>query len=214
MGEKIIRAIVFDLDGVICSTDECHYEAWKVIADGEGIPFDKTVNDRLRGISRFDSLNILLEKAKRVYSEKEKADLCEKKNELYRSFLKSMSPASVSEDVLYTLEELQKRKIPFAIGSSSKNTKLILERVGLQDAFAAIADGTEISHSKPDPEVFLLAARKLGAEPHTTLVVEDAESGLLAAKRGGFRSAGIGPSEKSPLADYSLSKLSDILSLL
>jgi beta-phosphoglucomutase len=127
--------------------------------------------------------------------------------------LNQMSPASVSPDVLLTLKSLRKKKIPMAIGSSSKNTILILEKIGLDKAFDAIADGNEITHSKPNPEVFLLAAKKLALPPEECLVVDDAESGLLAAKNGGFVSAGIGPSAQNPLAEHSLSKLSDILPL-
>jgi len=209
-GNKIL-GVVFDLDGVICSTDEYHYEAWKTIADEEGIPFDREINNQLRGISRLDSLNIILRKACRTYSDSEKAALCEKKNELYKSLLSQMSPSSVNPDVIMTLGALKKRGIPTAIGSSSKNTKLILSKIGLLGEFDAIADGTEITHSKPDPEVFLLAAKKIGLDPSKCLVVEDAESGLLAAERGGFFRAGIGPARNSPLAQFSLTKLSDLL---
>jgi beta-phosphoglucomutase len=117
-----IRGVVFDLDGVICSTDEYHYEAWKAIADREGIPFDRTINNQLRGISRRDSFEIILKKASRSYSEEEKEKLCTLKNEIYRKLLAKMSPSDVSEDVLRTLKELRKRGIRTAIGSSSKNT--------------------------------------------------------------------------------------------
>ncbi len=210
---KQLSGVIFDLDGVICSTDEYHYEAWKRIADQEGVVFDRLINNRLRGVSRMASLEIILQKAHRPYTEEEKEALCAKKNALYRELLNQMSPASVSPDVLLTLRSLRKKKIPMAIGSSSKNTMLILEKIGLDKAFDAIADGNEITHSKPNPEVFLLAAKKLALPPEECLVVEDAESGLLAAKNGGFHSAGISPSAQSPLAEHSLSKLSDILPL-
>jgi beta-phosphoglucomutase len=213
MQKQAISGVIFDLDGVICSTDESHYEAWKAIADQEGIVFDRRINNRLRGVSRMASLEIILQKAHRPYSEEEKEALCAKKNALYRELLGQMSPASVSPDVLLTLKSLREKKIPMAIGSSSKNTGLILQRIGLEKAFDAIADGNEITHSKPNPEVFLLAARKLGLPPQRCLVVEDAESGLEAAKNGGFVSAGIGPSKDDPLAEHSLTKLSDILAL-
>ena len=210
---KQLSGVIFDLDGVICSTDEYHYEAWKRIADQEGVVFDRLINNRLRGVSRMASLEIILQKAHRPYTEEEKEALCSKKNALYRELLNQMSPASVSPDVLLTLKSLRKKKIPMAIGSSSKYTMLILEKSGLDKAFDAIADGNEITHSKPNPEVFLLAAKKLALPPEECLVVEDAESGLLAAKNGGFHSAGISPSAQSPLAEHSLSKLSDILPL-
>lgn len=213
MVKKHLEAVIFDLDGVLCSTDEYHYEAWKQMADEEGIPFDREINNELRGISRMASLEIILRKAQRIYSPEEKEKLCEKKNNMYKILLSQMSPASVSQDVLFTLNELKKRKIPMAIGSSSKNTKLILSKIGLENEFAAVADGNEIIHSKPDPEVFLLAAKKLGKKPEACLVVEDGLSGIEAASKGGFMSAGIGPAAGSCLTDYPIKKLSEILNL-
>jgi beta-phosphoglucomutase len=210
---KELAAVIFDLDGVICSTDHYHYLAWKALADEEGIPFDETINNRLRGVSRLSSLEIILEKAPRRYSEEEKERLCEKKNTLYRSFLTAMSPASVSPEVRLTLLSLRKAGIPMAIGSSSKNTPLILEKIGLSSFFDAVADGNEITHSKPDPEVFLLAAKKIQQKPEVCLVVEDAVSGILAAKRGHFQSASIGEIARSADPDITLTVLSDILPL-
>jgi beta-phosphoglucomutase len=209
-----INAVIFDLDGVICSTDEYHYLAWKMMADQAGIPFDRTINNQLRGISRMASLEIILKQASRSYTTEEKEAMAESKNTIYRSLLEKMSPKDVSPDVLMTLDVLKRKKIPTAIGSSSKNTPLILDKIGLRDAFDAVADGNEITHSKPDPEVFLLAAHKLGVDPKTTLVVEDGDSGIEAAKAGGFLAAGISQAAKNPLADYSLKKLSDVLRLL
>jgi beta-phosphoglucomutase len=213
MKKQEVQAVVFDLDGVICSTDEWHYQAWKKLADEEGIPFDRNINNRLRGVSRLASLNIILEKATRAYTNEEKAVLCDKKNKMYRELLASMTPADVSPDVLLTLRTLRKKGVPMAIGSSSKNTSFILAKIGLDAFFDAVADGTEITHSKPNPEVFLLAARKLGVKPQNAVVVEDAESGIAAANAGGFLSAGIGPMATSPLAKVHLAKLSDLLKL-
>jgi beta-phosphoglucomutase len=209
-----IRGVVFDLDGVICSTDEYHYEAWKAIADREGIPFDRTINNQLRGISRRDSFEIILKKASRSYSEEEKEKLCTLKNEIYRKLLAKMSPSDVSEDVLRTLKELRKRGIRTAIGSSSKNTSLILIKTGLTHAFDAVADGNEIKHSKPDPEVFLLAAKKIALAPQQCFVIEDGVSGIIAANKGGFVSVGISDAAKSGLAKETITEISDILALL
>ena len=180
------KAIIFDLDGVICRTDHYHYLAWKQLADRHGIPFNERDNDRLRGVSRMESLDIILEKSPVLYSDQEKLSMANEKNETYKKLLMQMTPADLPQGVLKTLQELRSRGLLLAIGSSSKNTKLILLRLGLADFFDAIADGTEICRSKPDPEVFLLAAKKLGVSPAETLVVEDADSGIEAAKAGGF----------------------------
>lgn len=130
----IFQGIIFDLDGVICSTDEYHYQAWKELADREGIPFDRSVNNRLRGVSRMESLEILLERAKRFYSQEEKEKMAAAKNTRYQELLREMTPADLSPEVFETLETLRKQGLKLAIGSSSKNTPLILDRL----AWAAI----------------------------------------------------------------------------
>ncbi len=209
----MVQGVIFDLDGVICSTDEFHYLAWKALADKEGIPFDRETNNLLRGVSRMASLEIILRKATRSYSEEEKASLADYKNELYRGYLKQMTPADLDPNVLKTLHTLKEKGVRIAIGSSSKNTKTILTNLGIIDVFDAIADGNDIHHSKPDPEVFLVAAKKLGLEPSSCIVVEDAFAGIEAAKRGGFVAAAIGDAIKDPDADYVLSTLSDVLSI-
>lgn len=208
------KGMIFDLDGVIVSTDHFHYLAWKKMADDEGIPFDETVNNRLRGVSRMASCEIILEKANRSYSQEEKEKLCEKKNALYREYLKQMSPKDVSQDVLDTLHQIKAMGIKTAIGSSSKNTKFILSQIGLLDAFDEIVDGTMIHHSKPDPEVFLLAAKKIDLDPSQCGVVEDAYAGVEAAKAGGFTSYGISDAASSPDTDHPLTKFSDLLDYL
>ncbi len=207
------RNIIFDLDGVICFTDRFHYLAWKEAVAPLGVEFNETINNRLRGVSRMDSLNIILEKYDGELSQTDKEAICEHKNSIYREMLKNMSPADVSEDVLYTLSELKKRGVKTAIGSSSRNTKLILNRLGITDLFDAIADGNDIVRSKPDPEVFLKAAEKLGEKPCDCAVVEDAISGIQAAKAGGFYGIAISDARKSPIADMRIEKLSDILTV-
>lgn len=207
----MIKAVIFDLDGVICSTDEYHYQAWKSIADEEGIYFDREINQRLRGVSRMDSLNIILERASRKYNEEEKIALATKKNNVYRSLLSNMSPKDVTIDTVDTLKKLKENNIIIAIGSSSKNTKYILERIGLYGLFDTISDGTMIQRSKPDPEVFLLASEKLGVPPSECIVVEDAMAGIEAADRGGFIPAAIGDATKSSKARIRIDKISDLL---
>ncbi|WP_141336298.1 beta-phosphoglucomutase [Paenibacillus sp. tmac-D7] len=208
------KAIIFDLDGVIVSTDHYHFLAWSHIASQEGIDFDEQVNHRLRGVSRMESLEIILEKAQRCYSPEEKMELAQKKNEFYRGLLENLSEKDLLPGVKETLLALREQGCKLAIGSSSKNTPLILKRVGLEGFFEAVADGTQIQQSKPDPEVFLLAARKLGMEPADCLVVEDAEAGILAAKRGRMAAAAVSEARNCSMADYKLDSLTELLPLV
>lgn len=207
-------AIIFDLDGVLCTTDHLHYLGWKKLADREGIYFDEIINQRLRGVSRMESLGIILERAEKTYTEDQMVEMAAYKNDQYRLLLDSLTPENLSKEVKTTLEMLRSKGIKLAVGSSSKNTKLILEKLGLGDFFDAIADGNDITNSKPDPEVFLLAAQRVGLPPENCLVVEDAEAGILAACRGGFRSAGIGPASVDPNATYSLNTFADLTALV
>ncbi len=208
------KGIIFDLDGVICSTDEYHYLAWKALADRLGIPFDRERNNLLRGVSRMASLEIILEKSDKTYSDEEKTAFAEEKNALYRELLGRMSPADLSDDVKITLEALRKMGLKLGIGSSSKNTPFILERIGLKDFFDAIADGNCIIHSKPHPEVFLKAADRLGLFPQNCLVVEDAHAGVEAAVAGGFDCAAIGDAKDDVRATLHLNQFSDIMKCL
>ncbi len=210
--EKTKKAIIFDLDGVICSTDRFHYQAWKTLADQIGVYFDERINDRLRGVSRMASLEIILEQAQSTYTLEEKEAFASKKNDVYRELLKRMSIDDLSSEVKETLEELRKRGYRLAIGSSSKNTKFILGQIGLGDYFHAVADGTDIIHSKPHPEVFLKAAEKLGVLPKECAVVEDAKAGIEAAKAGGMTAFALfGDARNCGLEDYNLTSFSDLL---
>jgi beta-phosphoglucomutase len=208
------QGVIFDLDGVICFTDHYHYLAWKSLADSLGIEFDEKKNDRLRGVSRMESLEIVLEGYKgAVLSNEEKAALAEKKNGLYRELLQTMTPDDLSDEVRETLNALRARGIKLAIGSSSKNTPLILERIGLADFFDAVSDGNNIQRSKPDPQVFTMAAGMLKLKPSQCLVVEDAAAGLQAAAAGGFDSAALGPAAASGKATYSLKSFRELLEI-
>ena len=189
---KKYKGIIFDLDGVICCTDQYHERAWREMAEEFGIYFDPAVSNRLRGVSREESLEIILEHAGKVYSPEEKKKMAEKKNAIYIKLLDRMSPGDLEEDVRSTLEQLRNRGCLLAIGSSSKNTRKILDKIGLGNYFDAVCDGNEITHSKPDPEVFLKAAGKIGLAVSECLVVEDACAGISAASAGGFDSAGLG----------------------
>ncbi len=205
------KSVIFDLDGVICTTDKYHYWAWKKAVAYLGVEFNEEVNNRLRGVSRMDSLNIILEKYDGQISDEEKQRICENKNNFYREMLEDMSLKDLSKNVLDTLVKLKGCGVKIAIGSSSKNTKLILSKLGIIDIFDAIADGNDIIKSKPDPEVFLKAAEKLGEKPCDCAVVEDAVSGIEAAKAGGFYAIAISDATKSSLADRKINRLSDLL---
>ena len=209
------KAVIFDLDGVICFTDRFHYQAWKALADRLGIYFDEKINDRLRGVSRMASLEIILERATEAYTQEQKEAFAEEKNNTYRELLKNMSPADLTDEVKNTLIELRSRGYKLSIGSSSKNTKFILERIGLGDFFDAIADGTAITHSKPEPEVFLCSAKKIGMDPADCAVVEDAKAGIQAAKAAGMTALALhGDAEDCGEEDYNLVNFADLLNIL
>ena len=213
--EVKIKGLIFDLDGVLVFTDKFHYQAWKTMADELGVYFDETINHRLRGVSRMDSLEIILERYEGPdLSLREKEKLAEKKNEIYRTLLESMTPDDVTKEVRDTLTKLREKGYKLAIGSSSKNAKFILEKVELKDAFDAISDGNNITKSKPDPEVFLKAAEYLGLPPKACMVVEDAEAGIEAAKKGGMYAAGIGEAAKSINADETLKTFSELVDIV
>lgn len=182
-----------------------------MLADRLHIPFDRARNNRLRGVSRMESLEIILEKASHPYTEAEKLAFAEEKNALYRESLKNMSPADLAEDVKATLDTLRGQGLRLAIGSSSKNTPFILERIGLSGFFDAVADGNMIMHSKPHPEVFLKAAAMIGLAPAECLVVEDAHAGVEAAVSGGFDCAAMGDAKEDPRAKYHLATFPELL---
>ena len=169
-------AVIFDLDGVLVHTDRFHYKAWKAVADELGIGFDEEINLRLKGVSRRESLEIILENYSGTMTEEEKQAIAKKKNRIYRDFLQQLSPVDVSADVTSVLMRIKDMGIKTAIGSSSKNAGFILEKLGMQGFFGAVSDGNSITKSKPDPEVFLNAAKLLEVLPDDCLVVEDADA--------------------------------------
>lgn len=204
------KAIIFDLDGVICHTDKYHYMAWKQIADELGIYFDETINNRLRGVSRMESFEIILERYDGTMKEEDKEAYTTKKNEVYKELLKNMSPADLTDEVKETLLALREKGLKLAIGSSSKNAGFILGQLGLSDFFDAVSDGNNITHSKPDPEVFVKAAQFVEEAPKDCLVVEDAKAGLEAAIAGGMKCAAIGDAVSCGLATWNLATFSDL----
>lgn len=210
----MIKGIIFDLDGVICFTDKLHFAAWKQAVEPLGIAFDEETNDKLRGVSREQSLEIILRQNSVTLPAERKAAICRVKNEIYKSLLCDMSPADVESDVRQTLTELNKLGIKLAVGSSSKNTKFILRRLDLTKFFDAVVDGEMILRTKPDPEVFLKAAELLCLSPCDCLVVEDAVSGIDAGNAGGFVTVGIGAAANYSATRHPIRKLSEVLTLV
>lgn len=190
-----IKGVIFDLDGVIVSTDEYHFQGWKRLADEEGIEFTREDNMRLRGVSRMQSLEFLLEKATRKYTDEEKQEMAARKNSYYRELLQDITPDNILPGAMEIMEELKKRGIKIAVGSSSKNTPRILLRIGLENYFDAVSDGNDIKKGKPNPEVFLIAAERLSLTPQECLVVEDATAGIEAALAGNMKAMGVGAAQ-------------------
>lgn len=210
----MIKGIIFDLDGVLVFTDQFHFAAWKQLASELGYTIDEEMNSRLRGVSRMDSLNIVLEKYEGILSNEQKVVLADRKNKIYLNYLENMVPSDVSNAVRKTLADLHERGYKIALGSSSRNAKIILKKVALEEAFDAISDGTNISKSKPDPEVFLKAAEYLDLQPEECIVVEDAYAGIDAAKAGNMQAVGIGEANSYAKADYHIKKIEELLTIL
>lgn len=187
-----IRACIFDLDGVVVDTAKYHYQAWKRLAQEMGFDFTPEDNERLKGVSRMDSLNILLSIGGITISEEEKQRLAEKKNNWYKAYIDAMTPEEVLPGVVNFFEELKLHHIKMALGSASKNAQAILKKTGLSHWFDAIIDGTKTQEAKPNPEVFLLGAKELGIEPENCVVFEDAEAGVEAALNANMYCIGVG----------------------
>lgn len=209
----MIQGICFDLDGVLVQTDNLHYLAWKGLADRLGIPFDRAQGDRCRGISRMESLEIVLEHTDHIYSAEEKERFAQEKNEAYRAMLARLSPSDLPADVLPTLRELRRRGYRLALASGSKNAGLILARTGLGRYLDAAADGKCITRSKPDPEIFLTAAQMLGLPPERCAAVDDAVAGIQAGRAAGMVTVAIGDSAAHRAGDYDLERFGQLLDL-
>ncbi len=206
----MIKGIIFDLDGVLVSTDELHYQAWKKLAESLGIlDFRREDNEKQRGVSRMESLEILLSKGAITYSELEKEALAEEKNDTYKELLKELGTEAVLPGARETLYYLRKQGYQVAVGSASKNTPQILKQTKLETLIDRVSCGLDIKNSKPDPEVFLVAANKLQLEPEYCLVIEDSEAGIVAAKAAGMKSLGVGPLFDKLGADFCVQSLAE-----
>jgi len=195
----IIKALLFDLDGVLTDTSELHFLAWKRLAEEEGILFTPEDNEALRGVSRRESLNLLL-KGRQV-SEEQAYEMMERKNGYYVELVRQMTPANLLPGAREMIEEIRRLGLKQAIVSSSKNAWLVLERLQIGDIFDVVIDGNSPARSKPHPDLFLLAAHALGVDPRNCLVVEDAQAGVEAAHAAGMKALGLGPRERVGAAE-------------
>lgn len=202
----MIKACIFDLDGVIVDTAKYHFLAWKRLANELGIDLTIEDNERLKGVSRIDSLEIILSLGGISLSAEEKESLANKKNSWFVDYVERMSPDEIFPGVKQLIHELKKQNIKIGLASSSKNAKTVIHLLQIENEFDAIVDGTMIMYSKPDPEIFLLAASKLGVEPQHCLVFEDAEAGVEAALAAGMKCVGIGSADQLGKADIVISK--------
>ncbi len=207
----MITGILFDLDGVLLSTDQFHFQAWKALADRLGIPFDRHQGDRCRGVSRMESLEIVLENSSHPYTPEEKQQFAAEKNHHYRTLLQELTPADVPEETVRVLTELRRRGYRLALASGSKNAGLILQKTGLGSLLDGVVDGTDITRSKPDPEVFCKAAQVLGLSPRDCVGVDDASAGVQSIRAAGAIAAAMGPAAQAGEGDWNLRTLSQLL---
>lgn len=210
-----MKAVIFDLDGVITDTAEYHYLAWKSLADELELPFDKYYNEKLKGVSRMESLELILALGNVSYSEEEKKALAEKKNDLYKEMIKKVTPEDLLPGIEALLKELQVAGIKTALASASKNAPFILERLGVTHYFNHVVDVNLIKQGKPDPEIFLTGAAKLGVSPENCIGIEDAEAGIESILSAGMYAVGVGTPAQMQKADLIVSSTAELsLSLL
>lgn len=206
-----MKGAIFDLDGVIVDTAKYHYLAWASLADELGFKFTEEDNERLKGVSRLRSLDILLEVGGLEFKEAEKQAMAEKKNRLYVEYISRLEESELLPGVKEYLTRLRSRGIGIALGSASKNAEFILNKLNITDLFDAVVDGNKVSLAKPDPEVFLIAAQEIGLQPDGCVVFEDAEAGVQAGKAAGMKVVGIGKPEVLKEADLVVKGLYELL---
>lgn len=206
--EKKIEAFIFDLDGVLTDTAEYHYLAWKRLADEENLPFSRQDNEKLRGVSRRASLELILQG--REVPEIKIQEMMERKNGYYREYIETITGEDLLPGSVDLLQRLQAKGYRLALASASKNAPLVVKRLGIAAYFEIIADGSSVENTKPAPDLFLFTAAKMSLAPELCLVVEDAEAGIAAAQAAGMTTIGIGPEERVGAADYIYPSVAEI----
>lgn len=191
-GDEVIRAVIFDLEGVLVSTEKSHFRAWKQMTKEQGLPFDEEVFQKIRGSGRMDALDIILKTARRNYSPAEKFALTAHKNDLYMEEISQLTKEDMLPGALDTILSLREMGVKIGVASSSKNCVAILKKLGIWRMIDAVADGNDVVHPEPDPEVYLLCAAKLQVAPEKCLVVEDTLNGIAAANSAGMYTLAVG----------------------
>ena len=214
---KVFTTCIFDLDGVIVDTAIYHHHAWNRLANELGFSIDDSFNERLKGVSRMGSLEIILDHGGIVMTDEQKLLLATRKNGWYLDYINNMSQDEIKPGVLDFFEHLKSNNIKIALGSSSKNARTVLNKIGMMDLFDAVVDGTDIINAKPDPEIFLKGATQTNSEPESCIVFEDAATGIEAALQAKMLAIGVGKSENLPKAhkviqSFENLKLSELIS--
>jgi beta-phosphoglucomutase len=209
--DSMIKAVLFDLDGVLVSTDEYHYYSWKKLSEEEGFGFfDHEFNHKFRGVARMECIEIITKASGKHYTPEQKQELAERKNRYFVESLSTVTTEVLLPGALSTLKELRKRGIKVAVASNSRNAKTIIDQSQIKELLDTIVDGFDITNSKPDPEVFLLAAKNVDIPPAQCLVVEDAVAGIESARSAGMKALGIGTKERLPNANIVIPNLAAI----
>lgn len=206
----MIQAVIFNLEGVLVTTDACHRQAWQAMAYENGIPFDETTYERMRGQSRTEALNILLSRARRRYTEPEKMVLAMRKGDLYMHYISQLDTSCALPGAIEAVLSLRHSGIRTAVASSSQHTRFILKHLGIQNLFDAVADGNLIDKPVPNPEVFLLAAEKMHLPPENCLAVDDNSAGIEGAHRAGMKAVGLSDAAYEPFTDFRAEDLENI----
>lgn len=214
----MVKAVIFDLDGVIVDTAHYHFIAWQRLANELGITFTEKENERLKGVSRMHSLEIILEIGGVNLPETKKEELATKKNSWFVEYIEAIRPEEIFKGVKEMLQDLRSQGFKVALASSSKNAETVLRLLQVKNLFDTVVDGTMVKNSKPDPEIFLLAASKLGVSPDVCVVFEDAEAGVEAALAAGMKCVGVGSADQlgkahaivKSTADFPISQLNSL----
>lgn len=205
-----IEAVIFDLDGIVTDTAELHYKSWKIPLKDENIYFSKKENDNLRGLSRKDSIKTIEKIKNKNFSQEKKEMIMKRKNELYQKYITEIDKDYMIDGIYDLLLKLKNKNYKLAVASASRNAKLVIKSLGIDHFFGVIADGNSVKKSKPAPDIFLYAAKKIGVKAENSIVIEDSEAGIEAAHKAGMKVVGVGSKERIQKADYCYKRIKEI----